>query len=214
MYILDAMNITTAGETPSAAPGSSARIAASPPERLPPIPVAAMTDAQCRAAEALTAGRRGALRGPFVPMLRSPELLDRAQRLGEYLRFDSAIAPALRELAILITARHWAQAYEWHVHAPLAEQAGLDHRVVAELARGGRPGGMSADEVTIYEFCTELHHTRAVSDRVYVATVRLLGETGLVDLCGVCGYYSLLAMLMNVAGTPLPQGATPPFEAA
>jgi len=180
-------------------------------DRLPPIPAEAMTPAQREAAEALVKGRRGALFGPFVPLLRSPELLNRAQRLGEYLRYDSALPARLRELAILVTARHFRQAYEWHVHAPAALDAGLAAESIAGIAAGRRPQGLQPDEATVFAFCTELHATHEVRDETYAAAAALLGEQGVVDLCGVCGYYGLLALVMNAARTPLPDGATVPW---
>ena len=180
-------------------------------DRLPPIPPDELTPAQRRAAEALTSGPRGALFGPFVPMLRSPELLDRAQRLGEYLRYDCAVPPRLRELAILMTARHFSQAYEWHVHAPAAAQAGLSTTVIAAIAARRQPQAMQADEAVVHEFCRELHDRHAVSDDTYAAALRLLGAQGVMDLCGVCGYYGLLALIMNVARTPLPAGCETPW---
>ena len=179
------------------------------PDRLPPLPEEALTPAQRHAAEALIRGRRGALFGPFVPLLRSPELLERTQRLGEYLRYDSAIPQRLRELAILITARHYDQAYEWHVHAPAAASAGLASSVIAALAARRTPDPMASDEAAVHDFCIQLHRGHGVNDATYAQALALLGEAGVVDLCGVCGYYGLLALVLNVARTPLPDGAVP-----
>ncbi len=181
------------------------------PDRLPPIPEDELTSDQRRVVAALERGRRGALFGPFVPLLRSPELMDRAQRLGEYVRYDSAIAPRLRELAILVTARHFRQSYEWHVHAPAAAQAGVAERTVAAIAAGHRPQTLQADEAVVYDFCTELHVEHEVSDSTYARALAALGEQGVIDLCAVCGYYGLLALVMNVARTPLPPGAPAPW---
>lgn len=181
-------------------------------DRLPPIPREAMTAAQQRAADAVVSSRRGALFGPFVPLLRSPELLERAQRLGEYLRYDSALPSRLRELAILVTARHFRQAYEWHVHAPAAAQAGLSAASIEAIAAGQRPVPMPADEATVHDFCSELHGAHEVSDATYSAALALLGEQGVIDLCGICGYYGLLALVMNTARTALPDGAAPPWR--
>jgi 4-carboxymuconolactone decarboxylase len=181
------------------------------PDRLPPIPPESMTAAQKAAAAALVQGRRGALFGPFVPMLRSPEMLNRAQRLGEYLRYESAVPMRLRELAILVTARHFRQAYEWHVHAPAAAQAGLAAPVIAAIAAGRRPETMQADEAVVHDFCMALHTEHEVSDEAYAAALALLGEPGVMDLCAICGYYALLALIMNTARTPLPEGASPPW---
>jgi 4-carboxymuconolactone decarboxylase len=179
-------------------------------ERLPPLDDRDMSDAQRAAAAALIRGRRGALFGPFVALLRSPELLERTQRLGEYLRYDSALPARLRELAILTTARHFAQAYEWHVHAPAAAAAGLAAEVIEDLADGRTPRKLEDDEAEVYQFCHEVLTTHRVSDGCYAAVHARLGEQGLVDLVGVCGYYGLLALVMNVARTALPEGAQPP----
>jgi 4-carboxymuconolactone decarboxylase len=180
-------------------------------ERLPPIPSEQMTAAQTRAAEALVRGRRGALFGPFVAMLRSPELLDRAQKLGEYLRYESALPARLRELAILVTARHFAQAYEWHVHAPAAAQAGLAAATISDIAAARHPAMLQPDESVVYDFCTQLLADHQVRDATYASARALLEERGLMDLCGVCGYYAMLALVMNVARTALPEGATAPW---
>jgi 4-carboxymuconolactone decarboxylase len=181
------------------------------PERLPAIPSEDLSVEQRRAVEALLRGRRGALFGPFVAMLRSPELLDRAQRLGEYLRYDSAIPPRLRELAILVIARHFRQAYEWHVHAPAAEEAGLASATIVEIAAGRRPQTLRPDEAIVHDFCAQLLTQHEVHDAIYAEARALLEEKGLIDLCGVCGYYGMLALIMNVALTALPEGATEPW---
>lgn len=172
------------------------------PDRMPPIPASAMTDAQRAAAEELSAGPRGGVRGPFVPMLRSPEFMQRTQKLGEYLRFHSAIPPRLSEFTILIVARHWGNLIEWQVHHPIALKAGLTPAVADALAEGRRPEGMAADETVLYDFCDELLQHKVVSDTTYARAVAAFGENGVVDLVGIVGYYGILAMLMNVAQTP------------
>jgi 4-carboxymuconolactone decarboxylase len=178
-------------------------------DRLPPLPASALTADQRRAVDELVAGRRGSLYGPFIPMLRSPELMSRAQRLGEYLRYRAAVPEHLRELTILTVARHWDQAYEWSVHEPIAQKAGMSIDAIAALARGSRPQFTTDAETAVYEFCTELHSTKTVSDATFERAKTLLGETGLVDLVGLCGYYAMLAMFMNVARTPLPAQEVP-----
>ena len=95
------------------------------PDRLPPIPPERWTDAQRKEAEAMIAGPRGAVLAPFIPLMRSPELMGHVQRIGEYLRFRSAIGVRLTELAILVTASEWQQAVEWAIHAPIAEREGI-----------------------------------------------------------------------------------------
>ena len=176
-------------------------------DRLPPIPPAAWTDAQRRQAEEIIRGPRGALVSPFVPLLRSPELMGHTQRMGEYLRFRSAIGLRLSELAILITARAWSQPVEWAIHAPIAQREGVAAETVQALAAGRRPAQMSDAEREVYDFCTELHREHAVSDATWAAAMQRLGEQGVVDLIGICGYYALLSMVMNAARTPVPATA-------
>ncbi len=181
------------------------------PERLPPLPPERMTPRQREVAEAIAGGPRGGLRGPFQAWLRSPEVADRFQRVGEYVRFNSSIPPALNELAILVTAREWTAQFEWHAHHALAMKAGLPPAVAEAIARGERPEGMDADQRAVHDFASELHRERSVSDATYAAVVERFGERGLVDLVAACGYYVAVAMTLNVARVPLPDGVPPPL---
>ncbi len=181
------------------------------PERLPPLPPERMTPRQREVAEAIAGGPRGGLRGPFQAWLRSPEVADRFQRVGEYVRFNSSIPPALNELAILVTAREWTAQFEWHAHHALAMKAGLPPAVAEAIARGERPEGMDADQRAVHDFASELHRERSVSDATYAAVVERFGERGLVDLVATCGYYVAVAMTLNVARVPLPDGVPPPL---
>jgi 4-carboxymuconolactone decarboxylase len=179
-------------------------------ERFPTLQREQMTPAQARVAQAIAAGPRGGLRGPFNAWLRSPEFADRAQKVGEYIRFQSSLDPRLKELAILITARWWNAKFEWYAHHQLALQAGLRPEVAEDLAQGRRPRGMAADEAAVYDFATELRRDRRVSDKTFAEAKRLLGEQGVIDLIGVSGYYDLVSMTLNVAQvTPPADGALP-----
>lgn len=180
-------------------------------DRLLPIPLDAMTPAQREAAQAIVDGPRGALYGPFVPLLRSPELMGHAQRLGEYLRYRSAIGVRLSELVILVTAREWNQQVEWAIHAPIAAQVGIPQTVIDAIARRERPQAMLVDEEVVYDFCIELHHDKRVSDRTYAEALAHFGEQGVVDLMGLNGYYTLLAMVLNTAQTAAPASSAEPL---
>jgi alkylhydroperoxidase family enzyme len=159
----------------------------------------------------LLAGKRTSLGGPFNVLLRSPEMGNLAQKLGEQIRFRSSLPPRLNEMAILLTAQWWASQYEWHAHKPLALQAGLSAAVVDDLQAGRRPAGMRDDETAVYDFTRELRERRRVSDATFRRAVSLLGERGVVDLIGVMGYYDLVSMALNVDRYPLPAGAPLPF---
>lgn len=181
------------------------------PERLPLIPEAQRTEAQKAVAANIMAGPRGSIRGPFAALMRSPVVADRVQSLGEYLRFQSSIPPALNELAICITAREWSAQYEWYAHARLALEAGLPQPILDAVAEGREPAGMDADQRLVWTFCTEMHRDRGVCDATYEATKARFGEQGVVDLIAVSGYYTLVGMTLNVSRVPLPEGVPVPL---
>jgi 4-carboxymuconolactone decarboxylase len=135
--------------------------------------------------------------------------MNRSRAMGDYLRFRSALPPRLSEFTILITARQWTQNYEWDAHKDLALKGGLSPSIVQALADGRRPLTMAADEDVLYTFCEELHRTKSVSDATYARAVAAFGEQGVVDILGISGYYTMLAMVLNTARTPLPPGRTP-----
>ena len=191
--VLKAKGLEPAGSTPRS---SGARFKPLAPEE--------MSAEQRKVYESIAGGPRGGVRGPFNPLLRSPELADRAQKLGEYLRFNSSIPSRLNELAILITARYWSSQYEWQAHHTAAMKAGLPPKLAEDVAQGRRPSGMTEDEAAVYEFCTELHRDKAVSDAAYANVVKRFGERGAVDLIGVSGYYTMVSMVLNVDRHPLP----------
>ena len=182
-------------------------ISASAQNRMPEIPAEKLTPAQKKAAEEVMAARGGPLSGPFIALLRSPEVMLGAKGMGDYLRFKTVLPPKLREFVIVIVAREWTQRYEWHSHSELAMKAGLSEETVKAIAAGRRPQRMSDDEEVIYDFCSELHANHSVSDATYARALEKFGEQGIVDMVGVNGYYTFLSMLMNVARTPAPQGA-------
>ncbi len=159
----------------------------------------------------LLAGKRTSLNGPFNVLLRSPDMGNLSQKLGEYVRFRTSVPARLNEMAILLTARWWSSQYQFHAHKPLALAAGLSADVIDEIQAGRRPGRMQADEAVVYDFSAELRDRRRVSDATFKAAVALLGERGVVDLIATLGYYDLVAMVLNVDRYPLPDGAPLPF---
>ena len=180
--------------------------AAAAQDRMPPIPADKMTDAQKKVAAELIAGPRGKLVGPFIPLLRSPELMSRLQKVGEYIRFENSLGHKITEFTILMTSRRWTQQFEWDSHYDLALKAGVDSEILAAIRDGRRPAGMSADEEAAYDFCSELAQNQSVTDATYERAVKSFGEQGVIDLASTVGYYTTLAMIMNVARTPLPPG--------
>jgi len=181
------------------------------PPRFRDLPKDGMTDAQKRVYDAIAGGPRGSVRGPFAVLLRSPELADRAQKLGEHLRFNSTLPPRLNEFAILINARFWGSKYEWYAHRPLALKGGLAESIADDVANGRRPAGMKDDEAIVFDLCSVLHRQHFVDDALFQRAVSTLGEQGVVDLIGVSGYYTLVSMVLNVAEVPLPTGVASPW---
>jgi len=180
-------------------------------ERFAPLAPDKMTPEQKQVADDIVSGPRKSLSGPFNAWLRSPQLADRLQRVGEYLRFHSSVPARLNEFAILITARQWTAQYEWYAHYPLAIKAGLDPRIAAELGAGRRPEGMADDEAIVYDFCLALHRGGTISDTIFDAAVAKLGEQGVADLIAVNGYYDLVAMTLNAGNVQVPAGVQPPL---
>jgi 4-carboxymuconolactone decarboxylase len=178
-------------------------------DRLPPIPPDKLTDAQRKAIETFKAERSADISGPFIPLLRSPELMTRAAAMGTYLRYRSSLPPRLSELVILLTARRWTQQYEWNAHEPLALKGGLHADIVKAIADRRRPARMAADEEAVYALVDEVQRTQSVTDATYARAVSAVGEQGVVDALGITGYYTMLAMVMNTARTPLPAGVKP-----
>ena len=180
-------------------------------DRLGPMDSQQMSSAQREAAQAVIDGPRGALYGPFVPLIRSPELMAAAQRMGEYLRYRSAIGTRLTELAILVTARQWSQQVEWAIHEPIARRYGIAEEVIAAVAARRRPEVMADDEALVHDFCVQLHQRQRVDDATYAAALAAFGEHGVVDLMGINGYYTFLAMVMNAAQTAVPASSAAPL---
>jgi 4-carboxymuconolactone decarboxylase len=181
-------------------------------DRMPPIPPEKMTVAQ-RAAVAEFKGARAAdISGPFIPLLRSPEVMNRARAMGDYLRYKSSLPPRLSEFVILLTARRWTQQYEWNAHQAAALQGGLRADIVAAVAEGRRPERLADDEEAVYALWDELQTHQSVSDATYARAIAKLGEQGVIDALGITGYYTMLAMVLNTARTPLPDGAKPALQ--
>jgi 4-carboxymuconolactone decarboxylase len=180
-------------------------------DRFPQLSPDQMTPDQKRVADAIMSGPRRSVSGPFNAWLRSPELADRLQKVGEYLRFKTSLPHRLNEFAILIAARQATAQYEWYAHYPLAIKEGLSPSVAADLAEERFPEGMKDDEKIVYEFCMELHRTKKVKDATFKAALDKFGELGVVELIGVTGYYNLVSMTLNVAQVSLPVGVSPPL---
>lgn len=181
--------------------GSSVnRIAAPDPSDLSPD--------QQSVSDAISSGPRGGLIGPFGPLLHSPGLADRMQRTGEYLRFVSDLDRSVFEFAVLVVARHRDQAFEWAHHAPIALRAGVPSDVIEAVAEGDKAAVVDPF-AQLQTFVTGLLDHNEIPDSLVSELIVMHGHAGVMDLVVAVGYYSTLAMVMEVAGTPAP--AAGPF---
>ena len=177
-------------------------------DRMPPIPEDKMSPQQQAAMTELTSGPRGKIGGPFVPLVRSPELMSRLQKVGEYLRYHNAIGLRNSEFAVLIVARHWSQPVEWAIHRPIAEREGVLPATCEALLEGRRPTQMTDDEAVIYDVLEELRSYKNISDTTWARAMERFGEQGVIDLVAHYGYYSTLAAVMNACRTEVPAGTS------
>ncbi len=181
-------------------------------QRFPRLAPEEMNAAQREVAAQISAGPRGEVRGPFIALIHNPELAGRLQKLGELLRWKGKLPPKLKELAVLVTARRWSCQHEWVMHSKLALEGGLAPHIVEAIQAGREPGPMSAEEKSVYDFCRELHATGRAADRSFSEVQNRFGLDGALELIALNGYYTLMAMVLNTAGLPLPGNVAPPLK--
>ena len=175
------------------------------------IPPAEMSPAQQRVREQIIAGKRGRFGGPFELLIRAPEICGLASQLGEHLRWGTSLPDRLSELAIITTARFWRAQYEWYAHAPLAAKAGVPSAAIEAIRTDGTPLFTAKDEALVHRICSEIFRTRRLSDESFNQAVATLGETGLVEVIALIGYYTLIGNTLNVFDVGLPAGEALPF---
>ena len=180
--------------------------------RFPKLGPSEMNEAQKAVAAAISASPRGEVRGPYIPLLHHPALAGKLQELGELLRWKGKLPKRLLELAVLITARRWTCQHEWFMHEKLAREAGLDPLLIAAVAQRIVPQDLPEEEAAVFAFCAEAHASGRVSDPAFEAVRSRFGLEGALELLVICGYYSLMAMVLNTAGMPLPGNANPPLK--
>lgn len=166
----------------------------------------AMSERQREVAAAITSGPRGALKGPFIALIHNPELASRVQALGEHLRFGTGLPPKLVEIAILVTARRWSSQYEWAAHVRIGREAGLPEHIIDAIALQARPT-LTPDEALVHDFAFDTVWQGVPSDASYAAVEARYGKATALDILAICGYYTLLAFVLNTADFPLPAGS-------
>jgi 4-carboxymuconolactone decarboxylase len=173
-----------------------------------------LTADQRALADSIKSGPRGQFKmsGPFAIYLHAPTFGELAQKLGGHLRFKTGVSPRLSEFAVMCTAQHWKAQYEWAMHEPMAEKAGVKPQTIRDIQAGRKPKSAPRDEMAIYDFIKELYAKKRVSTGVYNRVKKLLGDAGVVELVGILGYYAMVSMTLNTFKAPLPQGMKAPFK--
>ena len=161
-----------------------------------------LTEEQKEIHDTIVSGPRGNVVGPLRIWLNNPGLARSAQTVGEYARYGTSLSKGLSELAIITTGRVWSSAFEWEHHAPLAIEGGIDPENVNIISMGQRPNFTKAEEEAVFDFAAEANILKNVSDNTYNNLVNILNETAAIDIVGICGYYSLISMTLNVFKVP------------
>ena len=164
--------------------------------------VESLTEEQKEIHDTIVSGPRGHVVGPLRIWLNNPGLARSAQTVGEYARYGTSLSKGLSELAIITTGRVWSSAFEWEHHAPLAIEGGIDPENVNIISKGQRPNFTKAKEEAVFDFAAEANILKNVSDNTYNNLVKILDETAAIDIVGICGYYSLISMTLNVFKVP------------
>jgi len=154
------------------------------------------------------AGKRGAPPAPMMAWLNSPEMARHATRLGAVLRFDTIFPAKLSEIAILVTARHWSAHYEWYAHKRLALKGGMDPSIIEAIRDRRTPHFEDLKAKMIYDVAKSLHEAHGMSQALYEEAVNVLTLRGLVEIIGLCGYYTMVSMTLNTFEFGLPAGET------
>ncbi|WP_427026196.1 carboxymuconolactone decarboxylase family protein (plasmid) [Aureimonas ureilytica] len=174
--------------------------------RLGPPDPTSFDDEQRRVHDLIASGPRGRVRGPLAIWLHRPALAEAAQKLGAYCRYGSSLEPRLSELAILTMATVWQSEFEWWAHKPIALKAGLGADIVEALRSGAPPAFPDRETETVHAVTIALSTQRRLTDALYAQADAVLGPDRLVDLVGLCGYYTLISMTLNAFEVPLPEG--------
>lgn len=173
--------------------------------RIPELERYQLSPEQTKVYDAILASR-GSLHGPFRVWLHSPELAQRAQHLGEQVRFRTVLAPRLRELAILVTARFWNAQLEWSIHEPAGREAGIPRAAIEDIKRRRAPRFDHRDEEAVYRYTIDLLRDHFVGDDVFAKTAEQVGTRGITELTILIGYYSLVAISLNAFQVRMPAG--------
>jgi len=161
--------------------------------------------------ERIARTRGGSIRGPWAHMLRNPELAARAANYSDLFRDGVSVPRKLALLAIIMTARHWSAGFVWNAQSPQAKNAGVSDAIIEAIRTKKTPALTDPAENAVYRLFSELYSRQQVHDETYAAAEKVLGQTGIIEILNVAGFYGIIASIVNTTGVALRPGQSDPF---
>ena len=149
------------------------------------------------------------LQGPSGIGLFSPKASEHARALNRYLRFEAGLAPRVREIAILTTAREMDSQFEWAAHEPEARKEGVEGRVIDVIKHRMPTAGLEETDATVIELGRQIFRDRKVTSDTFAKAKALFGPTKLVELVMLMGNYAGTAALLTAFDMQLHAGKKP-----
>ena len=157
------------------------------------------------------AAQRGAVRGPFNAWLYSPDLCDKVEAFGKFVRFESDVPMNLKEVAVLVVAHKFRSNYVWQAHERFALKHGVSQEVIDSIRGGHLPNFPTVEERKVYNYALEMMTDHHVSDATWQAMVEMLGEKRLVEFTAFIGNFSMVCLAVNAFAVDMPEGVAPAF---
>jgi 4-carboxymuconolactone decarboxylase len=149
------------------------------------------------------------LQGPSGIGLYSPKASEHARALNRYLRFEAGLAPRVREIAILTTAREMDSQFEWAAHEPEARKEGVEGRVIDIIKHRMPTAGLEETDATVIELGRQIFRDRKVTSDTFAKAKVLFGANKLVELVMLMGNYAGTAALLTAVDMQLHPGQKP-----
>ncbi len=165
--------------------------------KIKPVSRAQASEEQRRVGDPIFAIRGGEYGGPYGILLHNPQLAERADHYGAYLRAGASLPKRLSVLVIAMTARHWTAQFEWAAHHHQGLEHGLAAQTLEAIRTRRRPDFKNEDEAIVYDYVTQLYANKGMADEVHGRAVAAFGEVGVIAIVAIAGYYSSVALLCN-----------------